>query len=62
MGEPGHALAEADEGCFGVAVERREALDVGAGEAGDRGDALRRKARQYLALEPIEAAACAAAI
>ncbi len=57
LGEPGHALAEADEGCFGLAVEGSEALDICRRQAGDRGDALRRKTRQYLLLEPIEAAA-----
>ena len=55
VGEPRHALAEADEGGLGAPVHGGEALDVGHAEPGDLGHACRREARQHLGLHPIEA-------
>ena len=55
MGEAGHAFAEADQRGLGVAVQGRELLDVGDGEAGDLGRARRRELRQHLALDLVEA-------
>ena len=53
--QPRHAFAKPDEGGLGVAVERREALDVRGREAGDRRCALGGETRQYLAHDPLEA-------
>ena len=55
MGEAGHAFAEADQRGLGLAVHRRELLDVGDGKAGDLGRPRRRELRQDLALDLVEA-------
>ena len=40
---------------FAAPYSAREPLDIGLGKAGDLGDARRRKARQHLGFEPVEA-------
>ena len=55
MGEAGHAFAEADQRGLGLAVHRRELLDVGDGKSGDLGRPRRRELRQDLALDLVEA-------
>ena len=59
MRESRHAFAEADHRGLGLAVHRRELLDVGDGEAGDLGDALPARTSAGSRARPCRSPACA---